>query len=306
SYWGRKADFPMGVRSLCRGVFLGFLVALFSASFCYGVDKTVEVVGVGECADCKASNIKTSQALSGLRVTIECKTKKGELKTRAVGHLNGEGKFKVSLPQEFIQDGKLKQECYAQLHSASATPCATHEGLEASKIVFQSKSDEKHTFSTKGKLKFSSAVCTSKFLWPYFKYPPLPTLPPLPPLKFFGHPYLFPPLPPKPLPPPIPINKFPLPPPVPIYVKPLPPPVPVYVKPLPPPVPVYKPPVYVPKPPVYTPKPHPPVYVPKPPVYTPKPHPPVYVPKPPVYTPKPHPPVYVPKPPVYTPKPHPP
>lgn len=35
------------------------------AGFCYGDHSTVEVVGLGECADCKENNIKTSQAFSG-------------------------------------------------------------------------------------------------------------------------------------------------------------------------------------------------------------------------------------------------
>ncbi|PWA44731.1 hypothetical protein CTI12_AA523940 [Artemisia annua] len=42
------------------------LILLLSSNLCYGIAKTVEVVGFGECADCKENNIKTSQALSGL------------------------------------------------------------------------------------------------------------------------------------------------------------------------------------------------------------------------------------------------
>lgn len=41
------------------------LIFLLSSSLCYGIAKTVEVVGFGECADCKENNIKTSQVLSG-------------------------------------------------------------------------------------------------------------------------------------------------------------------------------------------------------------------------------------------------
>ena len=44
-----------------------FLVSfVFAATLCYADVKTVEVVGVGECAGCKESNIKTSHALSGM------------------------------------------------------------------------------------------------------------------------------------------------------------------------------------------------------------------------------------------------
>ncbi|CAI9769844.1 unnamed protein product [Fraxinus pennsylvanica] len=241
----------MRVHSLCRGALLGFFVyLLFVANFCHGDEKTIEVVGVGECADCKENNIKTSQAVSGLRVTIDCKLQNGEIKRVGVGELDKEGKFKVSLPEEIVGDGKLKEECYAQLHSASAAPCPAHNGLEDSKVVLKSITNGKHTFSPNGNLKFSTALCTSAFLWPS----PLPKIHPWkkhfpkvyhPPLKNFGHPWPLPPLPPvytKPLPPPIPIYKKPLPPPIPIYKKPLPPPVPIYkpkplppIKPLPPP-----------------------------------------------------------------------
>ncbi|KAI3765732.1 hypothetical protein L2E82_15774 [Cichorium intybus] len=324
-----------------RGSFF-LLFLLFSGSLCYGIAKNVEVVGVGECADCKENNIETSHALSGLKVTIDCKLQDGNFKTRGVGKLNEEGHFKVSLPQELLKDGKLAEECYVQLHNAANAPCAVHSGLEASKITFLTKSDQTHTFGPTGKLKFSSAVCTSAFFFPVFKHPliPKPSFPKDHPwLKKFGHilpplpkiPFKkpCPPLPPKVLPPlpPLPPKVLPPVPTIPIK-KPCPPPV---VK--PPPVPVYKPtpkpepPVYKPepkpKPPVYKPepKPKPPVYKPepkpKPPVYKPepKPKPPVYKPKPkpkpPVYKPepKPKPPVYKPepkpKPPVYKPEPKP-
>ncbi|EEF33122.1 conserved hypothetical protein, partial [Ricinus communis] len=135
----------------------------------------------------------------GLRITIDCKPENGEFKTRGVGELDEEGRFTVGLPSHLVKKGKLKEECYAQLHSASAAPCPTHSGLESSKIVLKSKNNGKHTFGLAGKLRFSSVTCTSAFLWPHFKYPPLPKFPPLhkwkfPPLKNFGHhPYLFPP-----------------------------------------------------------------------------------------------------------------
>jgi len=43
---------------------------LFAATFCYAGDKTVEVVGTGECADCAESNIKTVHAFSGKHVFL--------------------------------------------------------------------------------------------------------------------------------------------------------------------------------------------------------------------------------------------
>ncbi|GFP85946.1 proline-rich protein 4 [Phtheirospermum japonicum] len=293
------------VDSHCQSfLLLSLLLILFAVNLCSANDKSFEVVGTGECADCKENNFKTSQAFSGLRVTIDCKIKNGDMKRIGSTELDEQGNFKVSIPQDLVENGqKLKHECYAQLHSAAAIPCPAHNGLEASKIIFKSQTNNgKHVFVPTKTLQFSAALCTSKFFWPYFKYPPLP------PLKHFGHPWLFPPLPPlykpKPLPPPVPVYEPPV-------SKPLPPPAPVY-KPEPP-TPVYKPkpptPVYKPEP---KPKPPTPVYKPKP-KPEPKPPTPVYKPKPkpepkpkppaPVYKPKPEPPVVKPPTPVYKPKP---
>lgn len=240
------------------------LILLTTASFCYGDQKTVEVVGISECSDCHQNNIKNSHAFKGLKVTIDCKHANGEMKTRGSGELDEEGKFRVEFPQELMENGKLKEECYAQLHSASDTPCPTYNGIESSKITFVSQSDGKHTFSPVGKLKFSPNTCTSAFLWPTLKHPfpkkPLPkfSFPHINfPFKFFHHkkpffkkPILTPipiykkpfphvPIFKKPLLPPIPIYKKPFSH-VPIYKKPFPPHIPIYKKPLPPFVPIYK------------------------------------------------------------------
>ncbi|KAD3642094.1 hypothetical protein E3N88_31318 [Mikania micrantha] len=287
----------MQVYSVCRRpeTLLGFLlILLFSVSFCYGDDKVVEVIGTGECGDCSQSNIKSSHALSGLKVTVDCKRENGNLKRRGVGELNGEGNFKISLPQEILKDGKLTEECYVQLHNAANAPCAVQDGtLDAMKIVLLSKSDQKHTFGTPGKLKFSSAICTSAFLWPHFKYPPLPKLPHWPKKHpFFGHYF---PLPPKVYKPPV-VESPPVPPPVykpkpePPVVKPEPKPPKCDTKPKPPvyeptPVPEHKP-MPKPKPPIYKPapvptyKPKPPVQLPPVPIYKPKPPVPIYKPTP--------------------------
>ncbi|MCD7466359.1 hypothetical protein HAX54_002983 [Datura stramonium] len=212
---------------------------LFAVSFCYAVDETIQVVGFGECADCKESNIKNVHAFSGLRVTIDCKVGNGEIKTRGVGQLDKVGRFEVSLPKEMMKDGKLKEDCYAQLHSASAAPCPTHNDIEASKIVVtKSENNEKHIVKPAGNLKFSTALCTSAFLWPHFKYPPFPTLPPFP---IYKNP-LLPPIPPiykKPPLPPIPTYQMPPLPPIPTYQMPPLPPIPTYGKPLLPPIPTY-------------------------------------------------------------------
>ncbi|GAV91148.1 Pollen_Ole_e_I domain-containing protein [Cephalotus follicularis] len=255
----------MKILHVCFSLFL-----LFAASFCHGDTDTVEVVGIGECADCSQSNIKTSQAFSGLRVAIDCKPENGEFKTRGVGELDEEGKFKVSLPHDMINnDGKIKEECYAQLHSASATPCPVYNGLESSKIVYKSKTNEKHTLGLIGNLKFSPTTCTSILLdkKPFILPPPFPIFKtPFPKIPIFKKPFPppFPKIPifKKPLPPPFPIFEKPFPPPVPIYEKPLPPPVPIKKKPikkkpLPPPKPVFKKPLPPPVPKIKKPLPPP-------------------------------------------------
>ncbi|XP_031287226.1 proline-rich protein 4-like [Pistacia vera] len=238
----------MRILSASREALLCFLVSLlFSASFCHGSsdDKTTttslfEVVGTGECADCSENNFKTSQAVSGLRVTIDCKPENGVFKTRGSGELDAEGKFTVSLPQEIVEDGKLKEECYAQLHSASAAPCPAHDGLESSKIVLKTKTNGKHTFGLAGKTQVFSSYLYLSLLVPHYKYPPLPKYSHpkfnLPPLKSFGHhpfsfpPKVFPPKPPLPsLPPKPPLSRsrFPQNASTTSSIKPLPPPVPV-------------------------------------------------------------------------------
>ncbi|KAK4377350.1 hypothetical protein RND71_003646 [Anisodus tanguticus] len=188
--------------------------------------------------------------LQGRKRTIQ---KKGE------GELDKDGKFNVPLPKEMVKDGKLKEDCYAQLHSASVASCPAHNGIESSKIVLTKyeNNDEMHTLTPAKNIKFSTALCTSKFFWDHF----------------FKHP-LFPPIDKKPLPPPI----------VPIY-KPKPslfkiPIVPIYKpirKPPLPPIIIYKP---IPKPPlppiiIYKPIPKPPPPPPSIPIYKPIPKPPL-------------------------------
>ncbi|KAF7810805.1 proline-rich protein 4-like [Senna tora] len=313
----RRLRHVLGLRQgAVKFCFLVCVLFVVSSDICYGteqqVHRTAEVVGIAECADCSQNDIKTIHAFSGLGVTIECKTENGHFKTRGGGELDDKGNFKITVPHEIVKNGELKEECYAQLHSASSAPCAAHDGLENSKIVvFNSKtSDQDHhklTLKPFGTIKFSSVTCTSAFLWPFFNYPPLPKLPPLtkfhhplipklPPLHFghhfpFPHHKIFPPFPPKILPPPTPTyEKPPCPPTVPVYT---PPPTPIYEK--PPPVPVYTPPPT----PIYEKPPPVPVYTPPPvPIYKKPPPTPIYQKPPPVPIYKKPPPV-----PVYTPPP---
>ncbi|MQL76384.1 hypothetical protein Taro_008777 [Colocasia esculenta] len=198
-----------------------------------------------------------------LSVVINCKAGEGDYQSRGVGKLEKDGKFTVKLPSELLrEDGELKVHCFAQLHGGSKNaPCPTASGtIEAAKLVLTSRDGGQHTFSTAGKLSFSSETCAAAFFWhhPWFKpkYPYPPTV----------YPPVYKP-PPIYSPPPV-YN-----PPTPVYSPP------VYTPPVYKPPPVYTPPIYKP-PPVYTPPVYtPPVYKP-PPVYT----PPVYSP-PPVYTP---------------------
>ncbi|VVB08546.1 unnamed protein product [Arabis nemorensis] len=229
-----------------RGVALCLLLVSVLCSAALSLGREVEVVGYAE-----SSKIMNPQTFSGLRVTIECKTAdaKGHFVTRGNGEIDEKGKFSLNIPHDIVgDDGTLKEACYAQLHSASGNPCPAHDGLEASKIMFLSKSGDKHVFGLKQNLKFSPEVCISKLFWHMPKFP-LP-----PPLK-------------KPCPPKIKL------PPVVIPKKPYPPKI-VHK----PSVPIYKPPVVIPK------KPCPPKSVHKPsvPIYKPpkKVLPPIY--KPPV------------------------
>ncbi|CAK9138328.1 unnamed protein product [Ilex paraguariensis] len=72
-----------------------------------------------------------------LLVTISCKSANGGLETRVAGDVDKNGKFNVSLIRVILQDGELKDECFAQLHSASgALSCPRFpKGLEVNHQV---------------------------------------------------------------------------------------------------------------------------------------------------------------------------
>ncbi|CAL5341253.1 unnamed protein product [Camellia sinensis] len=304
--------------SFCRAVFLGFwFFLLLAVTTCYGDNETAEVIGIVECADCTRKNF--SQTFSGLHVTIDCKSTNGKLKTAGVSELDEEGKFTVSLPNGIAKNGELKEDCFAQLHSATGALCALHNDQEASNIIFKSVANGKQTFGLSGKLQFSPTTCVSAFLWPFFKHPPLPHLPhwpklphwpPIeypppqpegsPPAPVYNKPLSPPPPPPSPSPPPPYIYKSPPPP------SPSPPP-PYYYKSPPPPSPSPPPPYYYMSPPPPLPSPPPPYYFksPPPPSPSPSPTPPYYYKSPPPPSPSPPPPYYYksPPPPVKSPPP---
>ncbi|WOL07302.1 proline-rich protein 4-like [Canna indica] len=130
----------------------------------------LSVVGNTECLDCAQKSIKTENAVKGLRVAINCKVSSEQYETKAIGELDNKGEFNVKLPRELLNDnGELKHECFAQLHSKSNKPCPSKNGLVPSKLVLKSKDAEsgQHTFSAaSGKLSFSSATCASATFLP--------------------------------------------------------------------------------------------------------------------------------------------
>ncbi|XP_008788366.2 proline-rich protein 4-like [Phoenix dactylifera] len=262
----------MGAPPLLRSLLLGLCMVLLTFNFSIATQQTeriVAVVGNGECLDCAQKSIEKEEAFKGLHVAIQCKTGNGFHETKGVGLLDKSGSFEVQLPSDVLRDdGELKDECFAQLRSASEAPCPDNNGLDQSKVVLKSKESGKHTFVVAaGKLPFSS-TCTSAFhskFHPFHKHL----------LKFkhkfdfhhhdFPHKPIikkkFPPIPiyKKPIPPLLPVHKLPIIkkkfPPIPIYKKPIPPLPPVHKLPIIkkkfPPIPIHKKPLPpIPKPPL--------------------------------------------------------
>ncbi|GJM91687.1 hypothetical protein PR202_ga08089 [Eleusine coracana subsp. coracana] len=103
---------------------------------------------------------------SGLHVALKCKNAKGEFETKALAKVDKSGAYSVPLAADLLrQDGELKQNCFAQLHSASHQPCP---GQEPSWIVrLSSIDDDKKKTSfvvVAGKMHYSSKECASAFL----------------------------------------------------------------------------------------------------------------------------------------------
>ncbi|KAI4376105.1 hypothetical protein MLD38_013898 [Melastoma candidum] len=133
-------------------------------------------VGLVDCFDCAVKKIFPPEAFLGIGVTIDCKAADQPLKARAMGMLNGEGKFWVSLPGEILlENGTLKEECFAHLHGASAKPCPPIGGIEATKIVLKSKTNDKCILGVAGELKLSPVICASTlYSWPHIRHPNIP------------------------------------------------------------------------------------------------------------------------------------
>ncbi|KAG8095482.1 hypothetical protein GUJ93_ZPchr0012g21137 [Zizania palustris] len=125
---------------------------------------SMAVVGLAKCADCNRKNMKAELAFKGLRVAIKCNNGNGQYETKATSELGKSGKFSVPLAADLLrEDGELRQDCFAQLRSASNRPCP---GQEPSWIVNDA---EKNTFvAVAGKTHYPSAECASAFLCDFF------------------------------------------------------------------------------------------------------------------------------------------
>ncbi|WOL05925.1 hypothetical protein Cni_G14656 [Canna indica] len=182
---------------LQRSISLGLCAVLllmtctFSNTTAAETETFATVVGTTECLDCEHKSIKNESAVKGLRVVIKCKVSSEKYETKAASELDSKGDFNVKLLSELLQvqdNGELKHECFAQLHSSPNAPCpGKNSGLNPnSKLILKSREKGRHTFViAAGKLSFSSATCVSANFWPPYsdpwrKFPKYP----LPPFKF--------------------------------------------------------------------------------------------------------------------------
>ncbi|EAY77708.1 hypothetical protein OsI_32749 [Oryza sativa Indica Group] len=120
------------------------------------------VVGLAKCADCTRKNMKAEAVFKGVRVAIKCKNSNGEYETKATGDVGKSGAFAVPLAADLVgDDGELRQQCFAQLHSAASNqPCP---GQEPSWIV-NAAADKKTFVAVAGDTHFPSSECASAFL----------------------------------------------------------------------------------------------------------------------------------------------
>ncbi|KAL5225609.1 hypothetical protein ABZP36_012248 [Zizania latifolia] len=244
--------------ALLLGVYAVLLASVLAEAREGETAASMVVVGLAKCVDCNRKNMKAELAFKGLRVAVKCNNGNGDYETKATGELGKSGKFSVPLAADLLrEDGELRQDCFAQLHSASNRPCP---GQEPSWIVNDA---EKKTFvAVAGKTHYPSAECASAFLCDFFHKKHH---------YFFQKKHHFFHMEPSPVytnPTPTPVYTYPTPvptykPPTPVYTHPTPvytyptpvpsykPPTPVYTYPTPTPTPVYSNPV--PSTPIYHP-----------------------------------------------------
>uniref|UniRef100_A0A453N873 Proline-rich protein n=1 Tax=Aegilops tauschii subsp. strangulata TaxID=200361 RepID=A0A453N873_AEGTS len=155
--------------ALPRGLLLlGVCAVLVAAVLADASPASSMVVGLAKCADCTRKNMKAEAAFAGLQVAVKCKNADGEYETKAVGAVDKSGAFGVPLGADLLrEDGELKQDCFAQLHSAPDHPCP---GQEPSMIVRQSAdgAEKKGFVAVPGEVHYSSQECASAFLCHFF------------------------------------------------------------------------------------------------------------------------------------------
>ncbi|CAL4924360.1 unnamed protein product [Urochloa decumbens] len=157
---------------LPRGLLVGVCAILLAAVLAHAAEPETAsmVVGLAKCADCTRKNMKAEAAFNGLKVAVKCKNADGVFETKAIGEVDKSGAFSVPLTADLLRDdGELKQDCFAQLHSAATQPCP---GQEPSWIVRPSSSadgDKTKAFvAVAGKMHYSSKECASAFLCDHF------------------------------------------------------------------------------------------------------------------------------------------
>ncbi|KAK1297461.1 hypothetical protein QJS10_CPB15g00496 [Acorus calamus] len=155
-------------RTAALMAFFSVLLALSSLTAAASDRAAVTVAGVGKCTDCAKKDVMRGNAFRGLRVAVICKNTKGKYKTSAVAALTNNGEFSVELPSEFLgndnRGGGLKEECFAELRSASRKPCPSSNGIQSSKIVrkySEGKQPQHVLFGTARQLVFSKDTCAA-------------------------------------------------------------------------------------------------------------------------------------------------
>ncbi|WVZ56215.1 hypothetical protein U9M48_006783 [Paspalum notatum var. saurae] len=157
----------MEILALQLAVFAIVIAMGFASAVQGATAPPVVVVGLAKCSDCTRKNMNAEAAFRGLQVAVKCKNSEGEYESTAVGQVDKSGAFSVPLAADLVGDnGELKRDCFAQLHSASSAPCP---GQEPSRIVAAAPprhgGDEKATFvALGGKVHRSSPECASAFL----------------------------------------------------------------------------------------------------------------------------------------------
>lgn len=104
-------------------------------------------------------------------MAVKCKNAAGVFVTKALGEVDKSGAFSVPLAAGLLrEDGELKHDCFAQLHSAANQACP---GQEPSWIVrpaseYDDDKTKKIFVPVAGKVHYPSKECASAFLCFYF------------------------------------------------------------------------------------------------------------------------------------------